>query len=92
MIDPTPEDIGRKVIYRDLGGRGKIEEGVITSFNGWFVFVRYGENTTSQATMRVDLEWSTRQPEDLATQTVIRDGRVESIDFVPLPRDPRDDA
>ena len=59
MIEPTKDDIGRKVVYREHGdfpGR-KIEEGVVTSFNGSVVFVRYGASTTSAATAREDLEW-----------------------------------
>lgn len=43
MVEPGQADIGRKVIY--TGNRypgGKIEEGVITSFNEHTVFVRYG--------------------------------------------------
>ena len=59
MIDPTEVDIGRKVIY--TGNRypgGKREEGVITSFNSYAVFVRYRAGTTSQGTNREDLEWA----------------------------------
>lgn len=58
-INPTPRDIGRKVIYRERGdfpGR-KIEEGVITSYNDSVVFVRYGTSATSAATDRADLDW-----------------------------------
>jgi hypothetical protein len=43
MIEPTEHDIGRAVVY--TGNRypgGKLEEGVITSFNDYAVFVRYG--------------------------------------------------
>jgi hypothetical protein len=61
MIDPTHEDIGRKVVY--TGNRypgGKLEEGVITSFNAHAVFVRYGTSGTSAATSREDLEWLTQ--------------------------------
>ncbi len=56
MINPTTDDLGRKVIYHSPGG-DKVEEGVITSFNDRFVFVRYGSNTTSAATRREDLTW-----------------------------------
>ena len=58
MIDPTKDDIGRKVAY--TGNRypgGKIEEGVITSFNDHSVFVRYGADLGSKATSREDLEF-----------------------------------
>lgn len=58
MIEPSERDIGRKVVY--TGNRypgGKLEEGVITSFNPHTVFVRYGADTGSKGTSRVDLEW-----------------------------------
>jgi hypothetical protein len=59
MIEPTEADIGRKVIYRDLlGVRGVIEEGVISSLNDSWVFVRYDDNPQAQATHRSHLEWS----------------------------------
>jgi hypothetical protein len=59
MIEPIEADIGCAVIY--TGNRypgGKLEEGVITSFNDHSVFVRYGADTHSKATSRADLEWS----------------------------------
>lgn len=56
MIEPTEADIGRRVIYRDRSGF-VMEEGTITSFNGWVVFVRYGADSHSKATDRDDLEW-----------------------------------
>jgi hypothetical protein len=59
MINPTADDIGRSVIYREPGdfpGR-KVEAGVITSVNEKYVFVRYG-GVTSAATRREDLEWA----------------------------------
>lgn len=58
MIEPTYDDIGRSVIY--TGNRypgGKPEEGVITSFNGYTVFVRYGSDKHSKGTSASDLEW-----------------------------------
>ncbi|HEY4153532.1 MAG TPA: hypothetical protein VGM38_09445 [Pseudolysinimonas sp.] len=58
MIQPTQDDIGRKVVYREHGdfpGR-KIEEGVLTSFNEKYAFVRY-VGVTSAATDFADLEW-----------------------------------
>lgn len=57
-ISPTPTDVGRKVVY--TGNRypgGRLEEGVITSFNEHSVFVRYGGDTGSKGTSREDLEW-----------------------------------
>lgn len=93
MIHPTTTDIGRRVIYRDWCGgnlRGaKIEEGVITSFNDSYVFVRYGTGCTSAATSRDDLEWSHRQPEDTAISITMRGGKVTEMDFVPPPRRPK---
>jgi hypothetical protein len=56
VINPTKNDIGRKVVYRM--SPIAIDEGVITSFNDAFVFVRYGANTTSAATKREHLEWT----------------------------------
>jgi hypothetical protein len=56
VINPTDKDIGRKVVYCDRRG-SKTEEGVITSFNSYCVFVRYGSSTTSAGTRREDLEW-----------------------------------
>ena len=59
MIEPTTSDIGRAVVY--TGNRypgGKLEQGVITSFNDHRVFVRYGADTHSKATSRADLEWT----------------------------------
>lgn len=72
MIEPRTEDIGRKVVYRDMGGRGKLEEGVITSFSEFYVFVRYGANTTSAPTNRKDLEWSHRTAEQTSISTTIQ--------------------
>jgi hypothetical protein len=63
MIEPTEEDIGRAVVY--TGHRypgGKLEEGVITSFNDHRVFVRYGADKGSKSTSREDLEWVRRTP------------------------------
>lgn len=52
MIEPTPDDLGRTVIYRG-------ERGFITSYNREFVFVCYSPNPEagSKATRREDLEW-----------------------------------
>lgn len=59
MINPTEKDVGRGVVYTGNYG-GPLEEGVITSFNERFVFVRYKKQHPSQngqATQREDLEW-----------------------------------
>jgi hypothetical protein len=66
-IDVTEADIGRAVIY--TGNRypgGKLEYGVITSFNSVCVFVRYGTNTQSQGTAHDDLEW--QHPDELTKE------------------------
>ena len=59
MIEPTEDDIGRAVIY--TGNRypgGKLEEGVITSFNERTVFVRYRGDVHAKGTSRQDLKWA----------------------------------
>ncbi len=56
MIEPTADDIGRKVVY-ERGDR-PFDEGVITSFNEKYVFVRYGADTHSKATSRADLAYA----------------------------------
>ena len=58
MIEPTEDDIGRAVVY--TGNRfpgGELEEGIITSFHDHAVFVRYGSDEHSKATLRADLDW-----------------------------------
>lgn len=58
MIEPTEEDIDRKVIYNARHPGAKDEYGRITSFNDSYVFVRYNPHgDTSQATNREDLRW-----------------------------------
>jgi hypothetical protein len=68
MINPTKADIGRKVIYRSALSPDYLparpEEGVITSFNDKYVFVRYGASLTSQATDPRDLTWISPDPRD----------------------------
>lgn len=58
MIQPTEDDVGRRVVYREPGDfRGrKIDEGTLTSFNDHYAFVRYS-GVTSAATSFEDLEW-----------------------------------
>ncbi len=85
MIEPTETDIGRMVIYRNLGGHGKIEEGVISSFTDNYVFVRYGMGPTAAATRHKDLEWSYRSPDETAIKTLIQAGKVTQIDFCKPP-------
>ena len=60
MVEPTPSDIGRSVVYQG-GHPDDRDEGVITSFNAHVVFVRYRSQHPSapgQATNREDLDWS----------------------------------
>lgn len=59
MIEPTDADIGRRVAYTGnaLIRRGRLDYGIITSFNVHLVFVRYGAGTNSAGTRREDLEW-----------------------------------
>lgn len=60
MIDPIKIDIGRGVVYRASYPDAPPEDGVITSFNDRYVFVRYKNQHPSQpgqATSREDLIW-----------------------------------
>lgn len=52
-LDEARAHIGNKVVYRHAGVP---EEGVVTSVNDHYVFVRYGGNVGSQATRADDLE------------------------------------
>ena len=52
MINPTNSDIGRAIVYNQ-----DHEDGLITSINSSYVFVRYKSSNTSQATRREDLDW-----------------------------------
>ena len=62
MIHPEQTDIGRQIIYREHGDHaGRIvEAGVLTSFNGSYAFVRYGDQAKSKATEFRDLVWPIR--------------------------------
>lgn len=42
MIEPRPEDVGRRVVYRPKHWTAEHEVGVISSFSSLWVFVRYG--------------------------------------------------
>ena len=61
MIIPKTEDIGRTVIYLARHPGAIPEEGVITSFNDWFVFARFGSDKHSKASRREDLSWATEK-------------------------------
>jgi hypothetical protein len=85
MIEPTEADIGRTVLY--TGNRfvgGKTERGVITGFNHWTVFVRYGSDAHAMATSREDLEWENmRKPgqfRDITALEVLKDGQTEAME------------
>jgi hypothetical protein len=54
-IDPKPEDVGRKVVY--FSWSGAAERGKISSMNDEYVFVRFGEETSSKACRRGSLAW-----------------------------------
>ena len=71
MIDPTRDDIGRRVVFRPFPG-AVCEEGTITDMSLTtyararqflagsprdYVFVRYGNDTHSEATRLAHLEW-----------------------------------
>jgi len=60
VIDPKAEDIGRRVVYRPRGdfNREREEEGVISSVNVHYVFVRFGGTSPrGVAVHRECLEW-----------------------------------
>jgi hypothetical protein len=57
MINPTPDDIGRGVVYTNEPFNDTKERGFITSYNDAFVFVRYDGSTHSKATRRDCLDW-----------------------------------
>ena len=60
MIKPTEQDIGRAVVYLGRVNRTRWLDGVITSFNDEYVFVRYvGQHPSAdgQGTRREDLKW-----------------------------------
>ena len=55
MIEPTPSDIGRRVIYR--AQHGIIEYGVITSYNDKYIFVKFNYTEHGIACSYADLEF-----------------------------------
>lgn len=50
----TQEDIGKKVVYQSYEGAA-LEEGIVTSFNDTYIFVRYSTCSNGQATSPKDL-------------------------------------
>lgn len=58
MIEPSKEDVGRGVVYHPSHwAAAPREDGVITSFNDRYVFVRFGKELNGKATLREDLTW-----------------------------------
>ena len=56
-IKPEQVDLGRHVVYRAAPDY-EAEEGVITAFNKYVVYVLYdGASVRSQPTAREDLDW-----------------------------------
>ena len=55
-IDPQKSDLGRRVVYTEYVG-GKIERGIITSYNPSYVFVQYDGDGYSKATDRANLDY-----------------------------------
>lgn len=53
----TSDDIGRLVVYENHYAN-KLEEGVITSWNDEYIFVRYGADKHSKATYPQDLRYA----------------------------------
>jgi ribosomal protein L35AE/L33A len=52
-ITEAQQHVGDGVVYQQPGGR--VEQGVITSVGGHWVFVRYGSDTGSKATHAANL-------------------------------------
>lgn len=55
-INPTKESIGRRVVYTEFVG-GKIERGIVTSYNPSYVFVQYDGDGYSKATDSARLDY-----------------------------------
>jgi hypothetical protein len=56
LTDLKETDVGRFVIY--TAHHGEREEGVISSWNDTYIFVRYGRGSTAAATDPNQLEFS----------------------------------
>ena len=54
-LQDAAANVGRAVVYRH--GPSAVEEGVITSVNDRWVFVRYGSDKNSKATLAQMLEF-----------------------------------
>ena len=56
MIEPTRDDIGKRVYYKQPWMKpSDYEYGTITGINDSFVFVRYGSDVQAKSTCRKDL-------------------------------------
>ena len=61
LKDLTNADKNRLVVY-SKGRLKQLEEGIITSWNDTFIFVKYGKDITSKATYPQDLDWAIKSP------------------------------
>lgn len=75
MIDPKPTDIGRLVVYRPRHLAATPKQGVITSFNAAYVFVRWGRDDTPKGHSPCDLAWANPHKPDKLVEAAL----VESI-------------
>lgn len=63
-IELTQSHIGRRVLRPAAGPWDKDEDGIITSWNERYVFVRYGRGDTSAATVPTELHFEAITQED----------------------------
>jgi hypothetical protein len=63
MIEPEPNDIGRRVIYRPTPTRRRT--GMLTSYDPRRVFVRFDGETESECVFARFLTWESEPPKDL---------------------------
>ena len=71
----TPAAVGRKVVYwamHDRHRQGPGEEGVITSYNEHYAFVRFGRFAPPQAVRALDLAWSNERAPRTARRGTVR--------------------
>lgn len=61
MINPTEDDLGRRVrhIHR---GTAVVREGRVTAFNDMYVWVQYDLEPVAKATLPQNLEWASVRP------------------------------
>lgn len=82
------EHIGDAVVYLPCGG--PVEEGVITSVNEHYVFVRYGADKTSKATRQADLILMATPVTDGETEedAVTKQARKRAAELLEMAEDP----